>query len=256
VRRHFRVIPVLDLKDGQAVHAVAGRREQYRAIRSVWQASSEPIALARSLRDALGLDTLYLADLDAIAGGSPALAVYGQLAGLGLELWIDAGLRDAGSATPLLALDGRPPRIVVGLETVRGPAELAAIVARAGLNRAVFSLDLFDGRPLIGAAEAWMTDDPLELAHWSIEVGLHRLIVLDLARVGTGRGIGTDRLIAGIRAAHPEVEITAGGGIARVEGVLDLWRAGASGVLVGSAIHDGRIGRRELEQIDRAVQSA
>ena len=42
---------------------------------------------------------------------------------------------------------------------------------------------------------------------------------------------------------------TVGGGITRVEEILELRDAGATAVLVGSAIHDGRIGRRELEWI-------
>ena len=67
----FRVIPVIDLKGGMAVHAVGGRRDQYRPLRSVWQASASPIALAAALRDDLGIDRLYLADLDAIEGRPP-----------------------------------------------------------------------------------------------------------------------------------------------------------------------------------------
>ena len=43
------VIPVLDLLDGQAVHAVRGRRDDYRPIRSLLAATSEPLALAPAL---------------------------------------------------------------------------------------------------------------------------------------------------------------------------------------------------------------
>src|SRR5262245_13537065 len=119
-RMHFQVVPVLDLKDGRAVHAVGGRRDQYQPISSVRLAGSEPLPLARALCEALGLTTLYLADLDAIAGRPPSVGLYRQLMELGLDLWIDPGLREAGSVTPLLDLDGRHLRIIVGLETVAG----------------------------------------------------------------------------------------------------------------------------------------
>src|SRR5438445_9777678 len=59
----FRVIPVIDLKGGMAVHAVGGRRDQYRPLRSVWQGSPSPIELAAALRSGLGIDCIYLADL-------------------------------------------------------------------------------------------------------------------------------------------------------------------------------------------------
>ena len=90
----FRVVPVIDLKGGRAVHAVGGQRDQYQPLRGIWQASPHPERLARALRDGLGLDALYLADLDAIQGGRPGTAIYRQLDSLGLDLWIDAGLRE------------------------------------------------------------------------------------------------------------------------------------------------------------------
>jgi phosphoribosylformimino-5-aminoimidazole carboxamide ribotide isomerase len=54
----MRVIPVIDLKSGAAVHAVRGERERYRPLRSEIVAGSDPIRAARALRRALGLDEL------------------------------------------------------------------------------------------------------------------------------------------------------------------------------------------------------
>ena len=76
-----------------------------------------------------------------------------------------------------------------------------------------------------------------------------RLVVLDLARVGTGLGPGTESLMTRLLARHDRVQIMVGGGIRSIDDVLRLEARGASSVLVGSALHDGRIGRRELERI-------
>ncbi len=65
------------------------------------------------------------------------------------------------------------------------------------------------------------------------------MIHLDLARVGTGRGVATPEPVDRARA----VEWIVGGGIAGIEEIRALGRAGFDGVLVGSALHDGRIGR-------------
>ena len=93
----FQVIPVLDILNGQAVHAVGGRRAHYQPIQSILHASSEPIPLARALRDSLGLQTLYLADLDAIGGRPPRLDIYREIINSNIHIWIDAGVRDVGS---------------------------------------------------------------------------------------------------------------------------------------------------------------
>jgi phosphoribosylformimino-5-aminoimidazole carboxamide ribotide isomerase len=242
----MRIIPVLDLQAGRAVHAVAGDRAHYGPVRSLLHQGPDPVALARAYRDRLGLTELYLADLDAIGGASPAWEIYRALHDLGLRLWVDAGMRDCDSVAPLL--DAGVASVVVGLETVRGPAALDAIVAEAGPDPLVFSLDLRDARPVVSDEEAWGTDDPRRLAAVAITSGFRRLLLLDLARVGTGRGTGTMPLLAGLRAAHPSLEIAVGGGVAGLEDLLALARAGASAALVGSALHDGRIGAEELRR--------
>ncbi len=245
----FPVIPVLDLKTGHAVHAVGGRRDYYQPVRSILHAGSDPISLARAVRDNLGLHALYLADLDAIAGQPPDLVIYQKIISLGVHLVVDCGLRDAGSAASLFELDGSSCTMVAGLETVRGPRELREIVDRVGADRVIFSLDLFDGRPRMAAPTAWAADQPCELAREAIDQGVRHLLLLDLARVGTGVGPGTEGLMARIRKAHAGVHISVGGGISRIEEVLALLNAGAAAVLVGSALHDGRIGARELARV-------
>ena len=252
----FRVIPVIDLKGGRPVHAIGGRRAQYRPLKSVWQATSCPIGLTLSVREGLGIDRLYLADLDAIEGGHPDLPLYDRLAREGFRLWIDAGVRDESCLGPLMDLGHESLRILVGLESVRGPSELARIVDRSGPDRLIFSLDLYEGRARIARGSDWPCQDPLDIASEVIEQGIRRLILLDIARVGTGRGAGTQELLNRIRLRHPETVITLGGGIQDIEDILELRVGGASGVLVGTALHSGRIGREQLEQLSAASGGA
>lgn len=248
----FRVIPVIDLKDGMAVHAIAGRRDQYRTLRSVWQATASPIALAVALHEGLGVDCLYVADLDAIEGTPADLALHDRLASLGREVWLDAGIRDRTSLEPFMRPSLHAVRIVVGLESLAGPTELGPIIGTAGPERIVFSLDLDAGRPRIAGGAEWRVAGPLEIVRQAVECGVRRIILLDLTRVGTGRGIGTEGLLASIRRESPGLDITVGAGIRGIDDVLALRDQGASGVLVGTAIHDARIGRRDLERIAAA----
>jgi phosphoribosylformimino-5-aminoimidazole carboxamide ribotide isomerase len=249
INHPFRVVPVLDLKQCRAVHAVGGRREHYQALTSVLHANSEPITLARSIRTVLGLETLYLADLDAIAGYPVNPILYQAISAQGLDLWLDAGVRDVRSLAPLLELSGAQTRLVVGLETVAGPRELAGIIDRAGSSQIIFSLDLFGGRPRMADPRAWSVDEPFALASTAIACGVRQLLVLDLSRIGTGQGPGTQHLLAEIRQTAPDVAVSVGGGISCYEEIWELKEAGAAAVLVGSAIHDGRIGRQELARI-------
>src|SRR5262249_24474258 len=115
----MQIIPVLDLKAGHVVRARAGRREEYQPIRSRITASSRPLEVAQAIRERLGREEFYVADLDAIAGAPPALTAYAALRALGFRLWVDAGLREVSEVEPLL--QAHIDQIVVGLETVAGP---------------------------------------------------------------------------------------------------------------------------------------
>jgi phosphoribosylformimino-5-aminoimidazole carboxamide ribotide isomerase len=243
----MRILPVLDLRAGLAVHAIAGHRAAYQPLRSILHAGPEPLGLALAYRDRLGLTELYLADLDAIAGISDHGTLFPTLTRHGLALWVDAGLRSREGVGALIAAGVSV--IVVGLETVLGSEALAGIVASAGAERLAFSLDLRAGRPHVAPGAVWSADDPLGLAFEAIRLGLRRLIVLDLARVGTARGVGSLPLVADLARAFPEVEILVGGGISGPEDLPALARAGASGALVGSALHEGQIGREHLAQL-------
>jgi phosphoribosylformimino-5-aminoimidazole carboxamide ribotide isomerase len=171
---------------------------------------------------------------------------------LDLELWVDAGLRDASSVEALRDLDGDDWKAVIGLETVQGPGALREIIGRVGTERAIFSLDLFEGRPLSANLDGWRTADPLALARRAIDLGAAHVLILDLARVGTDRGVGAARLIGPIHERDPGVKISLGGGVSGLDDLRALQAAGAWAALVGSAIHDGRVGRSELDRLESA----
>jgi phosphoribosylformimino-5-aminoimidazole carboxamide ribotide isomerase len=243
----FRVIPVIDVMHGQAVHAVGGIRSHYRPLRSVLHPSSIPLEIARAYLNVLGLSAVYLADLDAITRNEPNRSLYGALLSLGIDVWIDAGVRTMDDLEPLLGLEHLT--IVVGLESVGGPEAFATILECAGADRVVFSLDLFKGMPRVSASASWPSVDLIRLSRMVIDLGVRQLLLLELSRVGTGQGTGTETLRMALLDARPEIQVTVGGGISGIDEVLRLRSAGAASVLVGSAIHDGRIGRRELNRL-------
>jgi phosphoribosylformimino-5-aminoimidazole carboxamide ribotide isomerase len=245
----LRVIPVLDLKGGQAVRAVAGDRAHYRPLRTRLHPDSDPLGVVRAFRDVLNFRELYLADLDAIVGRAPSVSLYTEIRALGFDLWADAGIRDRSALGSLLTAG--VSALVVGLETVRGPDALAAICSELRPEQLVFSLDLRAGDPVVARGADWGTSDPFRIGCAAIALGIRRLLLLDLARVGTGRGSGTAALLNRLHAEDPEIEITVGGGIVDRDECRAVEQGGASAVLLGSALHDGRIGARELFDLSR-----
>lgn len=244
----MRVIPVLDLMAGRAVRADRGLRVAYQPVASVLTPTvGDALALARAFREALSCDEWYVADLDAIAGRPPQRAILEALAGLGGKLMVDAAVASPEQARQTIS-DGAA-RVVVGLETLPAFQALAAIVRAVGRERVVFSLDLLSGRPVVlrGAPHQ---GEPFALVDQAIRAGAGAVIVLDLARVSTGSGVDLE-LVRRIRAAHPELELLAGGGVAGARDLGRLAEAGCDGALVATAVHDGGLRGSDLEVVRR-----
>jgi phosphoribosylformimino-5-aminoimidazole carboxamide ribotide isomerase len=112
----------------------------------------------------------------------------------------------------------------------------------------MFSLDLKGGLPLADR-QAWGEADAWAVAERAVGLGVRRLLVLDLARVGEGSGPGTEALCARLVREFPGLEVSAGGG---VRGVADLGRlrdAGVAAVLVASALHDGILSPEDVARL-------
>ena len=141
----MRVVGVIDLKDGTAVHAVRGERERYRPVRSVVTGDDgDPLALARAFRSELGLDELYVADLDAITGAGEQPRPIARAGARGAR----DGRRRASASRSGRGRCSTSARTasIVGTETLTGADALDRLLAE--LRRLVLSVDLRDGRLL------------------------------------------------------------------------------------------------------------
>jgi phosphoribosylformimino-5-aminoimidazole carboxamide ribotide isomerase len=247
----MRVIPVIDLMDGQVVRGVAGRRAEYRPIQSVIAPDARPATVARALVERIGFETVYVADLDAILHGRLDLDSCKNIAATGLKSWLDAGLSNSAKAVDVTNRFKKcdvSPRLVVGLESLESQEALSEI--QAGCRQApIFSLDLKDGEPMT-RIPAWERLSALEIALAAYSAGIRDLIVLDLADVGTNGGTRTLELCRQIRQAAAFDQIVAGGGVRGVSDLEALARAGCNAALVASALHDGRLTREEIRQVE------
>jgi phosphoribosylformimino-5-aminoimidazole carboxamide ribotide isomerase len=248
----MQIIPVLDLLDGIVVQGIAGQRQAYRAVQSRLVTVPDPRTVALAFRDQLGLPLLYVADLDAILHSRPNLNCYRELVAEKFRLLVDAGLRDLAGAEQVLATGVQ--QVIVGLETWPGPKSLAPLCRAIGPERVLFSLDLQAGEPLCDRA-AWGDRQPLEIALAAIDAGVRQIIVLDLAQVGVGAGVDTLDLCWAILEQHRDVRLITGGGVRDLADLERLETLGIEGVLVASALHNGRIGRNEIAQIQAGPES-
>ena len=259
----MRLIGVLDLAGGRAVHARGGVRTRYApvGVAAGYQIDGDPVALARTYVDRLGLAELYAADLDAIAarqspepGASANLPAHtpliARLATVA-PLWLDAAISSPAHARQALGLGAA--RVVVGLETLQSFTELSAICTTLGKTPVAFSLDLRGGVPIAPRLDV-SSSQPADLVARAADAGVSAVIVLDVARAG--EAIGPDlAMVARVRAYAPETTLVAGGGIRGLEDLVRLAEAGCDGALVATALHDGRLGVEDIRGLPHVSES-
>ncbi len=225
------IIPVLDLKAGQAVHARRGRRDRYRPIETPLCRGSEPADVVDGLLRLAAFPRLYVADLDAIerrGNHAPALRALAA-ARPALELWVDCGV--AGAAEARSWLDANPGTLVLGSESM---ADMSALRDLCREPRVVLSLD-FRGDAFAGPEG--LLDD---VAAWPA-----RVVVMTLSRVGAAQGPDLAR-IAAVGARADGRAVYAAGGVRDAADLAALAVAGAAGVLVATALHGGAITREDI----------
>jgi phosphoribosylformimino-5-aminoimidazole carboxamide ribotide isomerase len=242
----MRIIPVIDLKDGLAVHAVKGERQAYQPVKSVLLDTAAPLALANAFRQKIGAHEAYIADLDAILHARPQFELIAELAhGSELNLIVDAGIHDPHSALELLSTGAS--KVIIGAETLTTWDELQDIQDHVPGEKLVFSLDMRNGK-ILSLCPALNTLSPLDAIQRLYASGWQEIILLDLARVGTQSGIDL-QLIAAVRQKYPDLKLLVGGGIRDINDLRSLKSSGVSGVLVATILHLGLLNRDQISAL-------
>ena len=157
-------------------------------------------------------------------------------AAVDIPIQLGGGLRMEEHLTA--AFDHGIDHVVLGTAALRDPALVACAVARWG-DRVAVALDARDGRL---ADEGWLEQsDALarDVAVRLEDVGVERFIFTDIGRDGTLAGPNLDALSALV--GELKASVIASGGIGVVSDVARVAATGASGVIIGRALYDGRV---------------
>lgn len=194
------------------------------------------MGVARTLLELYPFRSLYIADLDAIQGIGNHVAEIEMLHRTfpHIDLWLDAGIRHASQ----WKFDEYPGiKCIIGSEGLESLDQYLQITAEIPMNNLLLSLD-FNAAGFMG---------PHTLLQHP-QLWPRRVICMTLARVGSHDGPDFNKLeemstLAGERFVY------AAGGIRHIEDLHRLKEQGASGTLLASALHDGRIDPRQLAQL-------
>lgn len=240
----FQVIPAIDLRGGRVVRL---RQGDY-ARETVFP--DDPVELAQRYADE-GAEWLHVVDLDGARAGQPEnLAVIEAiLRACPLQVQAGGGVRTVDDLRRLYAAG--VARAVVGSLAVQDPCATAAWISRFGPDRLVLALDV---RRQAGAwclpVHGWTEDSGVELAaladHY-LRAGARHVLCTDIARDGTLGGFNLE-LYHDMRKLAPDFAVQASGGACSLDDIRAVRAAGASAVILGRALLEGRFALKEALQ--------
>ena len=241
----LKIIPVLDILDGVAVHAVRGRRNEYKPLKSTLVASADPFEVAVAFKN-LGFHEMYIADLDAITGKKPNFTIIKRISDeTRLRLMVDLGVADIPRAEELLK--NHASRVIIGTETMPTIRFVGEAIESFGKERIVVSLDLKDGQ-VLSKSELGKFKSPTAVLRELQEMGLDQVIILDLSRVGSNDGVNVP-LLKEILSKF-KLNVFVGGGVRDLKDLLELEKMGVFGVLLATALHTGAITVEEAKDAE------
>ncbi|MGH6636355.1 MAG: HisA/HisF-related TIM barrel protein [Gammaproteobacteria bacterium] len=229
------VIPVLDMMERQVVAADGGERDCYSPLRSPLCRSSDPGKVLEALLALFPFNTVYIADLDAIRRCGDQFQAIARLTAAReqLRFWVDAGIASDAEMQRWATLTN--VTAVIGSENQHSLRAVALLLKHT--RTAILSLDFRDGeflgpRELLNQIQLWPT----------------RVLAMSLHRVGSGYGPDFECLQT-LRRTAPQQQIFAAGGIRGRQDLVALQRLGVQGALCATALHEKRLGSRELRAL-------
>lgn len=230
----MEIIPVIDIRRGQVVHAVKGQRQNYRPLQTSLCESNSPEDIVQAFISSYPFKTIYIADLDAIEGQSDNDQIIEQLHDKfqSVTFWVDQGISSTVKFKDLLSRQH-----VIGSETNISPDILNEIIISS--PNIILSLD-FQANTFLGVQNL--------LQKTSLWPG--RIIIMSLARVGSDNGPDYE-LISSLKKTAGDRKIYVAGGVRHETDLNLLNDMGIDGVLLATALHTERITSEILKKFTK-----
>jgi phosphoribosylformimino-5-aminoimidazole carboxamide ribotide isomerase len=238
----FEVIPAVDVQDGEVVQLVGGERD-------TGERYGDPVEAAEGWLDE-GAETLHLVDLDGAFEGerknAAAIEAVVEATGDRAAVQVGGGIRSVDDAEVLLELG--VDRVILGTAAVEDP-DIVERIDDAHPGSVVVSLDASEGEVVV---EGWTEGtglDPAEAAARFEDRGAAAVLFTDVDVEGRMDGVREEAVRRVVAAV--DVPVIASGGVATVEDVRALERAGAGAVVVGTALYEGAFTLAEAREAVR-----
>ena len=238
----MRILPAIDIKDGQAVRLFKGDFSQKTVV------NPDVLAQAQLFKEA-GIYMIHVVDLDgALEGRAANRDLIARIkAETGLAIQVGGGIRSLEQIEDYLSVG--IDRVIIGSMAVKNPALVEAALQCFGSDKIVVGIDAKKG---LVATEGWLEtsdQDYVSLALAMEKIGVRLFVYTDVDRDGTLTGPNIQHYQK-LLVALKQAKVIASGGIQSAADLEELRKLGLTGAIVGKAYYQGNISLSQLKEID------
>ena len=234
----MKIIPAIDLMDGNVVRLLKGKPEN----KTMY--SDDPIGVAKKWEKA-GADLLHVVDLDATLGRGSNLSLIKNISQeISIPIEIAGGLR-----TKLLIDDAiqSSSRIVLGTLAFKEKDTLKKVFEEFGPEKIVISVDHVDGTIVINGWQNKIDVNLFDAMKNFLDMGFTEFLLTNVSKDGTLQGPDLENLKKACE--FPNANVIASGGISNIDDVINVKQSNAFGVILGKALYENQISIEEAKKL-------
>jgi len=236
----FEIYPAIDVRQGQVVRLQEGDPLR----QTVFDA--DPVSVAKRWA-AQGARWLHVVNLDGAFGEANAMQeLLPAVCRVGPRVQLGGGIRLLADVEA--ALNAGAARVILGTMAVERPELVREAVARFGAQAIAVGIDAREGRV---RTRGWQADGGLaaiDLGRQMKAMGVEIVIHTDIAQDGLLSGVNAQA--SAELALATGLRVIASGGVAGMEDIQHVRRAGLAGVIIGRALYEGQISLKEALAYD------
>jgi len=236
----FEVYPAIDIRKGKVVRLQEGDPSR----QTVFDA--DPVAVTKQWADA-GARWIHVVNLDGAFGETNVMQeLLPALCRVGPHIQLGGGIRSRVKIEA--ALSAGAARVILGTVAVERPELVREAVVRFGSQAIAVGIDTREGRV---RTRGWQADGGLLAIDlgWQIKtMGIELVIHTDIAQDGLLSGVSAQASAELAQATG--LQVIASGGVAGLEDIQRVRRAGLAGVIIGRALYEGQISLKEALAYD------
>ena len=234
----MKIIPAIDLMDGQVVRLYKGDPKQ----KTIY--SDNPIEIAKKWEQN-GADMLHIVDLDATLGMGSNLSIIKKIIeNVSIPIEVAGGLRDESIVMDTAQIS---KRVVLGTLAFKDQKILKKLLEKLGPEKIVISVDHKEGEIVI---QGWQKGTGIKLIDAIkdfIAMGFSEFLLTNVNRDGTLEGPDLKFLEQACQLDNTNV--IASGGISNVKDVQDVKEKNSYGVILGKALYENKISIQEAKKV-------